>query len=69
MQTKATSYRLREDVHDKLRVMAFLTENSQGRMISEMVRKEYEFLRMQMSEDPEKLRQIEHHVLGHNLLT
>lgn len=69
MQTKATSYRLREDVHDKLRVLAFVADNSQGRMISELVRKEYDFLRMQMGEDPDRLREIERHVLGHELLT
>ncbi len=67
MQKKATSFRIREDALDKLRVMAFVESRSQSSMLQVLVNSGYEGLRMRI--EPERLRQIELHVLGHEPLT
>lgn len=67
MRKIATSYRLREDVLEKLRVMAFLDSRSQTTMIEHLVSKEYELIRLQV--DPGKLRVIEYEILGDEPLT
>ncbi len=61
MATTATSYRLREDVLDKLQVLATYQDRSQANMIKNLIEQEYHRLVREIG--PDELDRLEQRVL------
>ncbi len=62
MVTTATSYRLREDVIDKLRVLAASQDRSQSNMIKNLIEQQYNRLGREIG--PDELNCLEQRVLA-----
>ncbi len=62
MVTTATSYRLREDVTDKLRVLAASQDRSRSNMIKNLIEQEYNRLGREIGRD--ELERLEQRVLA-----
>jgi predicted transcriptional regulator len=60
--TTATSYRLREDVTDKLRVLAASQDRSRSNMIKNLIEQEYNRLGREIGRD--ELERLEQRVLA-----